>query len=47
MVIFEHDHTRQIVTMGIDPADDHTIFLDQSETLEKDDVNKEKIPKDQ
>lgn len=41
MIILEHDHTRQIMTMWIDPADDHAIFLDQSETLEKDDLNAE------
>lgn len=31
------------MTMGIDPAYDHTIFLHQSETLEKDNVTTENL----
>lgn len=31
MIVLEHDHTREVMTMGIDPANKHAIFLNKSE----------------
>ena len=31
MVILEHNHARQVVSMGVDASDQHTIFLDEPE----------------
>lgn len=39
MVVLEHNHAGQIMTMRIDSTNDHTIFLNQSKTLEKEGVN--------
>ena len=43
MVILEHDHTRQIMTMWVDSTNDHAIFLDQSETFKRTNVNAGRI----
>lgn len=31
VVVFEHDHARQVVSMCIDPTDEHAVFLDEAE----------------
>ena len=34
MIILEHDHARQVVSVGVDPSDQHPILLDQPEPFD-------------
>ncbi len=31
MVVLEHDHAREVVPVGVDPADEHPVLLDETE----------------
>jgi len=35
VVVFEHDHAREVESMWIDPADEHTVLLNQSKAWTK------------
>lgn len=34
MIIFQHDHAREIMTMGINPSNQHAIFFNQSKSYQ-------------
>lgn len=31
MVVLEHDHAREVVAVGVDPADEHPVLFDEAE----------------